>query len=140
MRGSTAVMMVSDTDPMSHRQVEGAERVHKEEMRLQMDVAIGKAPPLTEDQMQHRLREEAQVCGVHWQQWSALVLTGSVSSQPLSNGGPALLRTRTITTAQAWPPAGTGARVPGGQQAGAAERHQRLDHRHPAVCHPRQQP
>ena len=55
-------MMVADLVLFSHRQVEGAERVHKEEMRLQMDVAIGKAPPLTEDQLQHRLREEAQVC------------------------------------------------------------------------------
>lgn len=40
-------------------QVEGAERVHKEELRLQMDIAIGKAPALTDDQLQHRLREEA---------------------------------------------------------------------------------
>lgn len=43
------------------QQVEGAERVHKEEMRIQMDVAIGRAPPLTERQLQHRLREEAHV-------------------------------------------------------------------------------
>ena len=41
-------------------QVEGAEMVHKEELRLQMDVAIGKFPPLTEDQLQGRLRKEAR--------------------------------------------------------------------------------
>lgn len=33
--------------------------MHKEELRLQMDVAIGKHPPLTDDQMQGRLRKEA---------------------------------------------------------------------------------
>jgi len=45
---------------LSDRQkVEGAERVHKEELRLQMDIAIGRSPPLTDDQLQHRLREEA---------------------------------------------------------------------------------
>ena len=41
-------------------QVLGAERVHKEELRIQMDVAIGRAPPLTDGQMQLRLRKEAR--------------------------------------------------------------------------------
>ena len=34
--------------------------MHKEELRLQMDVAIGRSPPLTEDQLQGRLRKEAR--------------------------------------------------------------------------------
>lgn len=42
------------------QKIEGAEMVHKEELRLQMDVAIGKHPPLTDDQMQGRLRKEAR--------------------------------------------------------------------------------
>ncbi len=41
--------------------MEGAALVHKEEMRLQMDVAIGKAPPLNDAQTQEKLREEAHV-------------------------------------------------------------------------------
>ena len=40
-------------------QVEGARHVHREELRLNMDIAIGRAPPLTEGQMQGRLRDEA---------------------------------------------------------------------------------
>lgn len=40
--------------------MEGAEKVHKEELRLQMDVAIGRSPPLTDDQLQGRLRKEAR--------------------------------------------------------------------------------
>ena len=40
-------------------QVEGARHVHKEELRLNMDIAIGRAPPLTDGQMQGRLRQEA---------------------------------------------------------------------------------
>lgn len=46
---------------ISDRQkLEGAEMVHKEELRLQMDVAIGRHPPLTDDQLQGRLRKEAR--------------------------------------------------------------------------------
>ena len=33
--------------------------MHKEELRLNMDIAIGRAPPLSEGQMQGRLRKEA---------------------------------------------------------------------------------
>ncbi len=33
--------------------------MHTEELRLKMDVAIGRAPPLTDGQMQGRLRHEA---------------------------------------------------------------------------------
>ena len=40
-------------------QIEGARKVHTEELRLTMDVAIGRAPPLTDGQMQGRLRHEA---------------------------------------------------------------------------------
>lgn len=42
------------------QKIEGAELVHKEELRLQMDVAIGKHPPLSDDQLQERLRKEAR--------------------------------------------------------------------------------
>ena len=33
--------------------------MHKEELRLNMDIAIGRAPPLSDGQMQGRLRKEA---------------------------------------------------------------------------------
>ena len=33
--------------------------MHTEELRLRMDVAIGRAPPLTDGQLQGRLRHEA---------------------------------------------------------------------------------
>jgi len=45
--------------PFLSAQVEGAHKVHTEELRLKMDVAIGRAPPLTDGQMQGRLRHEA---------------------------------------------------------------------------------
>lgn len=50
--------------------------MHKDEMRLIMDVAIGKAPPLTEDQLQHRLREEAHVSAV-----PALCITSQIPTK-----------------------------------------------------------
>ncbi len=40
--------------------------MHQEEMRLQMDVAIGRAPPLTDAQMQQHLRREARVRARLW--------------------------------------------------------------------------
>lgn len=46
--------------PSERQRVEGAEEVHKEELRLQMDVSLGRAPPLTEGQLQWRLRTEAK--------------------------------------------------------------------------------
>ena len=36
------------------KKVEGAKEVHKHELRLRMDAAIGRAPPLTEPQLQAR--------------------------------------------------------------------------------------
>ena len=50
--------------------------MHKEEMRLQMDVAIGKAPPLTEDQLQDRLREEAHVRGLNLRIFALFCVNG----------------------------------------------------------------
>ena len=41
-------------------QVEGARHVHTEELRLNMDIAIGRAPPLSDGQMQRRLQQEAR--------------------------------------------------------------------------------
>lgn len=46
--------------PLSYMQeVEGAHEVHQEEVRLNMDIALGRAPELDEDEMQAHLRHKA---------------------------------------------------------------------------------
>jgi hypothetical protein len=42
-----------------HQKIEGAQAVHMEETRVRMLVAIGQAPPLTDDGMLQHLREYA---------------------------------------------------------------------------------
>ena len=41
------------------QKVEGAKEVHKAEMRMRMDAAIGRAPPLSYNELQAQLRHEA---------------------------------------------------------------------------------
>eukprot|EP01023_Acetabularia_acetabulum_P050217 TRINITY_DN5411_c0_g2_i2.p1 TRINITY_DN5411_c0_g2~~TRINITY_DN5411_c0_g2_i2.p1 ORF type:complete len:424 (-),score=97.23 TRINITY_DN5411_c0_g2_i2:773-2020(-) len=46
-------------EPTSKQKAHGAEEIHKEEMRLRMEAAVGIAPPLEEDEMMLNLHETA---------------------------------------------------------------------------------
>ncbi len=57
---SSAESFSSEAFAVSDRQkVEGAHEIHKEELRLRMEAAIGRHPALTNDELQVHLHEEA---------------------------------------------------------------------------------
>ncbi|KAK9815440.1 hypothetical protein WJX72_003688 [[Myrmecia] bisecta] len=61
------------------QKVEGAKEVHRHELRLRMDAAIGRAPPLTEDTLQAELRREAQHLAAKFQEGNMHALLNLLS-------------------------------------------------------------
>lgn len=66
--------------------VEGAHEVHLHEMRLRMDAAIGKAPPLGEDELQ------VHIMNTYWKGFSAYKCTSLPDNQNLKESSAMQLR------------------------------------------------